>query len=123
MSFPGVRNTGVVQGASFAETFTWKAGESPAPLVPVDLTGYTADLQVRASPDDAVLMSLSSDDGEITLGGELGTIVINGPPAKTVLMEPGVYAWDLRLTAAGDPATSVTVLLAGKFTVRARITQ
>ena len=40
----------IEQGATYRKTLTWKTG---SPATPVDLTGYTARLQVRTKIDDA----------------------------------------------------------------------
>lgn len=40
----------IVEGGTFNKTFQWKTGD---PSAPVDLTGYTARMQVRAKIKDA----------------------------------------------------------------------
>jgi len=45
-------NITIVEGGTFDQTFKWSLGESPK--VPVDLTGYTAKMQVRAKAADVI---------------------------------------------------------------------
>ncbi len=41
----------VVEGGTFDKTFQWKTGDPP---LPVDLTGYSAHMQIRAKLKDTV---------------------------------------------------------------------
>lgn len=53
----------IEQGATFRKTLTWKAG---TPSVPVDLTGCTARMHIRAVITDAVpLLSLIPQESTI----------------------------------------------------------
>lgn len=110
------------QGATLTKVFTWTtyttssttAGAEPEP---VDLTGYTAAMQIRAYPlASTVLYDASSD---ITLGGSAGTITLVIPAATTegFTWWSGVY--DLLLT---DPSGNVTRLLSGDVTVTPGVT-
>lgn len=107
----------VYQGDTLDKTFTWFDADSD----PVDLTGYSARMHVRESVDatDAVL-ELSSDDGDIVLGGSAGTIqvVVSGDDMGDV--EAATYRYDLELTSSGDV---VQTLLKGKFKVVAEVTR
>jgi hypothetical protein len=69
----------IFQGATFSQTLIWEVGNPPAP---VDLTGYSAKIQVRSSPKSkAVILELSTNplNGRITLGtgGDMTTGAIN----------------------------------------------
>ena len=80
---------------------------SPAALV--NLTGYTARMQIREElASAAVLLSLTTENGGITLGGALGTIdlFISAADTTAITWEGGVY--DLELVA---PSTDVTRLI------------
>lgn len=109
------------QGATFRRTHTWKSGE---PLTPVDLTGYSARLQLRTLWGDAnAALTLSNGSG-ITLGGVAGTIEIEITAAQSeALIASGSgdaqYLHDLRLVAPGG---DVIRLLHGTVTVSPRIT-
>jgi hypothetical protein len=65
------------QGATFSQTLIWEMGNPP---VPVNLTGYSAKLQVRSShKSKAVIIELSTDNSRISLGtgGDMTTGAIN----------------------------------------------
>ena len=46
---PAVVNLTIYQGSTFMQEFQWKTGN---PAVPVDLTGYTARMQIRPKVTD-----------------------------------------------------------------------
>ena len=67
----------IFQGATFSQTLFWEVGTPP---IPVNLTGYTAKLQVRSTHNSkAVILELSTSNGRITLGtaGDFTTGAIN----------------------------------------------
>ena len=52
----------IVEGGTFNKTYQWKTGD---PLTPVDLTGYSAHMQIRAKIKDVEKLldiDLQSDD-------------------------------------------------------------
>jgi hypothetical protein len=91
---------------------------------PIDLYGYSARMQVRASADASdIVLSLASDgseDGDITLGGAEGTIVLQVEADITADLTPGSYKYDLEVENADG---FVRKLLKGKFKVTAEITK
>lgn len=104
------------QGADFDLVLTWKAYG-----LPVNLTNYSARMQVRPSKDSStVLLSLTSAPaGGITLGGTAGTITIHVAASVTAaLTEGGVY--DLELVAPGG---AVYRKLQGTFTLSPEVTR
>ena len=108
----------LLQGETFAQSFAWRAGTPP---VPVDLTGCTARMHVRASvasPD--VLLSLSTDDGRITLGGPLGTIALRLPADVTAALSFVAAVYDLELV---HPDGTVRRLLAGQVKLSPEVTR
>lgn len=83
--------------------------------VPVNLTGYSAALQVRASAE-ALDSSLSLTEASgLTLGGAAGSVGVYASAAQVGALGPGVFAYDLVLTSGGGVSTA---LLAGDFIVR-----
>lgn len=110
------------QGATFRKKFVWKvAGDDGADPVAVDLTGYTAKMQVRATVEaTAVLVELSTTNSRITLGGTTGEIELYLSPAVTdaFTWKSGVY--DLELTSASG---EIERLLAGAVTVVPGVTR
>jgi hypothetical protein len=106
----------VDQNATLTRVFTWitqqccnAVGSQPAP---VDLTGYTAAMQIRPYPlSNTVLYDASAD---ITLGGVAGTITLVIPATATAVFTWWTGVYDLLLT---DPSGVVTRLLSGSVSV------
>lgn len=112
---PGVYDLLCPQGVTFDKTFTWSIGGTA-----VDLSGYTAALQVRESWDaTSALISLSTGGSGVVLGGTAGTITATISAAVTNGLEPGSYAWDLELYQGSN----VTRLLQGAFNVTGGVTR
>ncbi len=112
----GTYNLVIEKGATFERTITWKddAGN------PVDLTGYTARMQIRETVTaDPPVVSLTVGSG-ITLGGAAGTIqiVIDATTTAGIAASQGVY--DLELE---DGSGKVTRLLAGSVTFLEEVTR
>ena len=83
--------------------------------LPIDITGYSALLEVKPEyPDPRVLISLSSDAGQILLGGKDGTILVKFSAADTTpSLQPFFWvkaSYDLVLTS---PTGSKTKVLGG----------
>lgn len=61
---PAKIDLAIYQGATFSKVMRWSAGGSP-----VDLTGYTARMQVRGEIDDEeALVELTTENGGIGSG-------------------------------------------------------
>lgn len=111
---PGTYNISCPQGATFDQTFTVNVGGTA-----LDLTGYTASMQVREAADSSTaLISLSSDSG-ITLNGVAGTIDIVIASDITANIPAGSYSYDLELYSG----STVTRLLQGAFNVSGGVTR
>jgi hypothetical protein len=112
---PGTYNITAYQGADWDRTFTITQSGTA-----LNLTGYTASMQVREAADStAYLLSLTSGTG-ITLGGTAGTVVVAITAAQSSAIPAGSYAYDLELIAT---AGSVTRLLQGAFNVSGNVTR
>lgn len=112
----GILNLVIEQGATFRRVLTWSIAG-----VAVNLTGYTARMQVRADYDAAPILSLTSDPGGgITLGGSAGTITVLASASLTAALTPGAYLYDLELESADG---TVTRLLKGQATVDPEVTK
>lgn len=81
----------------------------------VDLTGYTARMDIKATGQTTV--SLTTENSRITLGAD-GTITLSIPATTTATMGAGVYAYDLELVSG----STVTRVIEGAATVSANIT-
>lgn len=107
----------IEQGASLIKPIVWKDANGLA----VNLTGYTAKMQIRksvSSPD--VLLELSTSNGRIDIVSGTGTItlLINAATSAAITWSSGVY--DLELTSSGG---LVTRLMQGTITVSKEVTR
>ena len=102
----------IEQGATFSLVITWRNAAGAL----VDLTGYTAKMDIRQSVGGTLIKALASGSG-ITLGGAAGTITLTISATDTAAMTTdGVY--DLELTSAGV----VTRLIEGKVWLSEQVT-
>lgn len=107
----------IEQGATFTVPLVWK--DSNGRLV--DLTGYTARMQIRASvsaPD--VLLELTSGNGRIVLDIPTATITLKLTATETaaITWTKGVYDLEM-MTSQG----AVTRLLQGQVSVSKEVTR
>lgn len=103
------------QGETFDRTVTWEISD-----VAVNVTGYTARLQVRKSHrSTSAVVSLTSSSG-LTLGGSAGTIQIVISATATAALDAGRYVYDLELVSAGG---AVTRVLEGAFVLTPEVTR
>lgn len=104
------------QGATFAYSITWKDSTG----TPINLTGYSARMQVRPAVSSSTLrLELTSANGRISLGGSAGTISLSISAADTAALPAGGYVYDLELVSGA----TVTRLMQGAFEVRAEVTR
>ena len=115
---PGVLDLKMWQGATWNYELVWEDGN---PSAPVDLTGYTAKMQVRIiKPASKVILELTSLlGGGITLGGVDGTIDLDLSAADTAEIPAGRYVYDLEMT----DGSIVTRLIEGAFVVSGGVTR
>jgi hypothetical protein len=113
----GIYNIIADQGATFTRQLTWNDSSGSA----VDLTGYTARMQVRTSIDaaGAATLSLTTENGRIVLGGTAGTITLTAEATATQAVTAGAYVYDLELVSG----STVTRLVQGSFTLRGEVTR
>jgi hypothetical protein len=111
---PATYNITAYQGATYDLNLTWAIGGTA-----VNLTGYTAAMQVRINPaDSSTILSLTNGSG-ITLGGTAGTIAVAVSANTMGSATPGNYVYDLELNSGGQ----VTRLLQGSFAIQAEVTR
>lgn len=111
---PGRYNISVYQGTTFTLAPVWKIDG-----LPVNLSGYTADMQVRAATDQPIIIELSTANGRAVINGALGQVTLTLTATETAALAEGTYMYDLNFTA---PNTTVTKILTGNFTVQASVT-
>lgn len=86
---------------------------------PWDWTGYTGEMAIVDNGN--VLVTMTTGNGMIALGGNLGTVVLTLPLSSTATLPVTSSAtYDLILTSAG--ATTILPALSGLVTITARTT-
>lgn len=107
----------IYQGATFDDVLTWKSAG-----VPVDLTGCTARMQVREQIDSpSVLLSLTTENGGIVLGGTSGTVSIHMSAVDTAAITWTAGVFDLEIIFADG--VTVRRLLSGSISVSPEVTR
>lgn len=121
----GIYNIACQQGSTFARTITLKYPDPASPASDPtyllwNFTGYTARMQVRRTVDSStVIISLTTENGRITLGGAAGIIELNIAAADTAtLTSSGVY--DLEIISNTGV---VDRILQGDFTLSQEVTR
>ena len=111
-------NLKINQGETFRYTLNWKDEAEVA----INLTGYTARMQIRATPESsAILASLTTENGGINITNALTgefKLFISATDTSSFNWVAGVY--DLEMVA---PNTDVIRLLAGSVSVSKEITR
>jgi len=107
-------NFTIEQGATFLMTITWddEAGD------PIDLTDYTAALEIRSNNRRDLIKRMTSGGGGLTMGGPAGTVVVLISNTDTAAMDFTTAVYDLELTASGV----VTRVLQGTVTLSKEVT-
>jgi hypothetical protein len=117
MPVAGRYDFAIITGTTFGRSLLWKNSSGN----PVDLSGFSARLQVRGDADPAPLYAdLSSETGGIVLGGTDGTIALSISSADTAAFPAGLAKYDLFVT---NLASFTSCLLFGTVTIRAGVTQ
>ena len=114
----GIYDIIIEQGATFNFALIWR---DPSGM-PINLTGYTARMQVRQTvtqPDPAPL-SLTTENGGITLGGPAGPINVLATPVQTAGLSFRAGVYDLELVSPGG---EVTRLVQGSVVVSPEVTR
>ena len=107
----------IEQGATFQLNLLWKDGLN----APINLTGYTARMQVRRKRADvSPLLNLTTENGGITLGGSAGTIAVVATATLTAALPAKSCLYDLELVSA---AGVVTRLIEGSADVTPEVTR
>jgi hypothetical protein len=106
----------IEQGATYSQVITYKDNG-----VAVNLTGYTARMQVRATLESAsTLVELTTANSRIALGGTAGTITLTISATDTAGLTAGRGVYDLELVSGSG---IVTRLLQGVATISRNVTR
>jgi len=117
MALGNTFNITINQGATFELTVTWKDSAGTA----INLTDYSARMQVRETYSSTSSVLSLTDGSGITLGGSAGTIaIVISATTTAALTAPFSGVYDLELVSAGGV---VTRLLQGAATVSPEVTR
>lgn len=112
----GVYHFQIEQGSTFLRTITYKDSAGS----PIDLSTYTARMQLRKNIEDAsAILELTTSNGRITLGGAAGTVQLTVSAADTASLDPVEGVYDLELVVG----STVEKLLKGTFSVIREVTR
>lgn len=105
------------QGSTYTLALNYKDSAGTA----INLTGYTAAMQIRNTVDSATtVLSLSSPSNGIVITGATGLITITVTAAQTRDMIANTYVYDLEITSGSG---IVTRLVQGSVIVSAEVTR
>jgi hypothetical protein len=114
----GTQNLIIDQSADWYCNFVYYS--DTAQTIPVNLTGYTAKMQMRSNASDSkAVLTLQTGSG-ITITGATGTIALHATAAQTSAIVAGYYVYDLEITSG---AGIVTRLIQGQIQVSPAVTR
>jgi len=117
---PGKYNFKIYRGETLRRVFIYKDATETA----VDLSGYSARLQVRAKIDDTdVLLSLTTDNGGIEIVPLEGKIILHATAAATTAMTWTEGVYDLELYYMDGLVEDVTRLVEGRVSTVKEVTR
>ncbi len=102
----------VHRGQAWAWVWTWKNEHTGQPI---DISGYSAALTVRERRGGAEVLSLTTGNGKITLGGSAGTVTAALVDTDTDDLVEGIYVF--AVTVTGTSGVSTSTLAEGLFVV------
>jgi hypothetical protein len=89
-------------------------------LSAVDITGYTARMQLRSLPNDSYAVLTLTDTSGITIDGPTGTLAVHATATQTAAISAGPYYYDLEITS---PTGVKTRIVQGELNVNAEVTR
>ena len=111
----GIYNFTIDQGSTWTLQLVYNDPQG----APINLTGYTAKMQVRRKFDSATaVLTLSTSNGGISITGNTGTINLIATDEQTGVIEGGLYVYDLELENGG----AITRLIQGQVTISPQVT-
>ena len=113
---PGRYNITVINGTTFTLSPQWLINNTY-----VDITGYSADMQVRDISNNLVV-EMSTANGKISLNPTIGqiNITLTSTQTSSANLPAGSYTYGLNVT---DSAGNVYQILQGSFVVTASTVQ
>jgi hypothetical protein len=88
--------------------------------VPINLTGFTAKMQLRREYNSTVAdLTLTTGGGGIVITGATGIVDVSATATQTGALSPGFYVYDLELISGSN----ISRLIQGQITVAEQVTQ
>lgn len=108
----------IEQGATFKQTLTLKDSAGTA----INLTGYpSAEMDLRKNQDDSSeVLTLTTANGRITLGGSAGTITLEISATDTAALTVGDGVYDLELK---DSTNAIQRIMEGTYSIRGNVSR
>ena len=108
----------IEQGATFSQTLTLKDSSGTV----INLTGYpSAEMDLRRTQDDSSeVISLTTANGRISLGGSAGTITLLISNTDTAALTVGDGVYDLELV---DSSNKVLRIMEGTYSIRGNVSR
>lgn len=111
----GIFNDTIDQGATWQLEIQYLDDND----VPVNLTGYTAAMQLRTDYlVEPASLTLTTSNGGIVITANTGTIMITATSSQTYGLNAGIYVYDLELTLENYKER----LIQGMLTVAGEVT-
>ena len=112
----GTYNFTLDQGSTFNLEIIYKDSAG----VVIDLTNYTAAMQIRSSFDSsATLLNLNTTNGGIVITGPQGKIELTASATATAALPSGSWVYDLEITSG----SVVTRIIQGQVIVSPEVTR
>lgn len=115
---PGIYNMTIEQGSTFKLSLVYKDSNNAV----VDLSGYTARMQVRSTLSSSVkLLEVTTDQvDQLWIVPSAGQVNIKLPASVTALLSPAIAVYDLEIVSGeGD----VTKIIKGKCKIEGEVTR
>lgn len=107
----------IEQGVTTAKSFIWKdsAGEV------IDLTGYTARMQIRESiTSTSTLLSATTANGQLVIVAAQGKVTLTLTATETAALSFTTGVYDIEMVSSGG---AVTRLVEGTITLSKEVTR
>lgn len=112
----GIYNDVLDQGATYNLVVVYKDNND----APINLTGYSAYMQLRENYDSTTAdLTLSTANGGIVITGAQGKLTITATATQTTALTSDYYLYDLEIVSG----SVVTRLLQGQITVNSEVTR
>lgn len=113
----GIYNMTIEQGSTYKLALCWKNSANN----PIDMTNYTAKMQIRSSTGASVkLLEATTSSDEIVIYPLQGSINITIGHLQTSQLAPSVAVYDLEVSS---PQGEVFKLLKGRVRIEGEVTR